>query len=111
MKIYLTVFFLLLNKIGFDSLKKEHIDSLKPLIETSLSGQANKDTLNIKRLNELAANYFESNPDSTIYYGQISIDLSRKTGDQAGLANGLLQTGHAYYFKGRFDSARRDIEE
>jgi len=110
MKVYIALFFLLISKSGFDSLSKGRIDSLKPLIGYTLSGNTASDTANINRLNELAARYFESNADSTIFYGEISVDLSRKINYQNGVANGFLQLAHATYFKGNFDKAKQDFE-
>jgi len=111
MKVYITLFFLLVSKSGFDSLTKRHIDSLKPLANYTLVGNNQKDFLNIDRLNELAAKYFESNPDSTLFYGQLSVQLSRKIGYKPGLANGLLQVAHANYFKGSFKLATQEFDE
>ena len=87
------------------------VDSLKNLVESSLKSQAGPDTLGINRLNKLADNYFESNPDSTFFYGQKAIELSRKINYKAGLADGLVQTGHADFFKGKFVQARQNFDE
>ncbi|MEO6980544.1 MAG: tetratricopeptide repeat protein, partial [Mucilaginibacter sp.] len=72
--------------------------------------QPGADTMNINRLNNLAANYFDSNPDSTLFYGRKSIELSRKINYKAGLANGMVQTGHANFFKGRFAQGQQDFD-
>jgi len=82
---------------------------LKTLIASA--EQTGGDTLNINRLNNLAANYFASNPDSTLFYGCKSVALSRKINFKAGLANGLVQTGHANFFIGRFTQAQADFDE
>ncbi|MDF2434057.1 MAG: hypothetical protein JWP44_3688 [Mucilaginibacter sp.] len=87
------------------------VDSLKTLVESSLKNQAEPDTLNINRLNKLAANYFESNPDSTLYYGKKSIELSRKINYKAGVADGLVQSAHANFFKGKFINAEQEFNE
>ena len=111
MKVYLVLFLSLLFNIKFDTINKGQIDSLKPLAHFSLTGEKVRDTININRLNKIASDYFESNPDSTIYYSQISIDLSRKINYQTGLANGLLQAAHANYFKGKFEKAKQEFDE
>jgi two-component system sensor histidine kinase/response regulator len=87
------------------------VDSLKTLIASSTNKQALPDTVNINRLNTLAANYFESNPDSTLFYGHKSIEQSRKINYKAGIANGLVQTGHANFFKGKFQQGQQDFDE
>jgi two-component system, sensor histidine kinase and response regulator len=98
------------SKDNHDTVNKNHKDS--PNTQSPyLRGHAYKDTIRINRLNRLAENYFESNPDSTLYYGQKSIELSRKINYQAGLAIGLLQLGHANYFKGKFAQARHELDE
>jgi two-component system sensor histidine kinase/response regulator len=111
LKIYLTLSFLFISISGFALVNRGRVDSLKTLVETSLKKQEGPDTLNINRLNKLAANYFDSNPDSTIYYGQKGISLSRRINYKAGIADGLLQTGHANSFKGKFAQAKQDFDE
>jgi len=111
MKIYLTVFFLLFARFNFDSLNRGHIDSLKPLVGFSITGNTQKDTTNINRLNDIARNYFETNPDSTIYFGTVAVNLSRQIKYSPGLAYGLLQVGHADFFKGNYDKARKEFNQ
>lgn len=111
MRIYLTLSFLLISVSSFAFVNRGRVDSLKTLVETSLKNQSDPDTLNINRLNKLASNYIDSNPDSTLYYGQKGIELSRKINYKAGIADGLVQSGHANYFKGRFDEAKKQFNE
>src|ERR1700733_12202766 len=92
-------------------MNRGRVDSLKTLVESSLKKQSHPDTLNINRINALAANYFDSNPDSTLYYGHKSIELSRKINYKAGIADGLVQTGHANWFKGKFIEAQQNFDE
>jgi signal transduction histidine kinase len=80
-------------------------------VELSLKDGAEPDTLNINRLNKLAANYFDSNPDSTLYYSQKSIILSRKINYKAGIASGLVQIAHANFFNGKFTEAQQEFNE
>jgi two-component system, sensor histidine kinase and response regulator len=111
LKIYITLSFLFFSLSGFSIVNRGRVDSLKTLVESSLKSQADPDTLSINRLNKLAANYFESNPDSTLYYGQKGIAMSRKINYKAGIADGLVQTAHANYFKGGFKQAKQDFDE
>src|SRR6185503_15105729 len=111
MRVFLTFLILLVSRAGFDSLTRGHIDSLKPLISYSLTGDPRTDTSNINRLNELARKYFESNPDSTNYFASVAVDLSRQISYMPGLANGLQQVGHADFFKGNYDGAQKDFNE
>jgi signal transduction histidine kinase len=102
---------LLISITGFSAINRGQVDSLKTLVAPSLKNQAEPDTLNINRLNKLAANYFDSNPDSTLYYGDKSIELSREINYKAGIADALVQTGHANWFKGRFAEAQKNFDE
>ncbi len=111
MRPYLTLSFLFISITASALINRGRVDSLKTLVETSLKNQSAPDTLSINRLNKLAANYFESNPDSTLYYGHKSIELSRKIHYQAGVADGLVQTGHANWFKGKFTEAQQNFDE
>jgi two-component system sensor histidine kinase/response regulator len=111
LRLHFTILFLLIAVSSFASISHSEVDSLKMLVETSLKSSEGGDKVNIDRLNKLAADYFESNPDSTIYYAQISIDLSRKINYQEGIANGLVQLGHAHYFRGKFKDASQNFDE
>jgi len=107
----LTLGLLLVSLTTFGYVNRGHVDSLKTLVESSLKKQAAPDTTNINRLNALAANYFDTNPDSTIYYAQKGMALSRRINYKAGFADGLVQTGHADYFKGKFNQAIQEFNE
>ncbi len=52
-----------------------------------------------------------SNPDSTFYYAVESIALSKKTGYPKGLADGLVQEAHVYYFKGKSKEAVQNFDQ
>jgi signal transduction histidine kinase len=87
-------------------------DSLRKIVAAGLSNPANfTDTATINLINKLAADFIEIKPDSTLYYGYKGIALSRKTNYKAGVADGLVQTGHANYFKGRFEQAKNELNE
>jgi len=111
LKIYLTLalFFVSITCFGF--VNRGRVDSLKTLVTSSLKSQSGPDTLSINRLNSLAGNYFDSNPDSTLYYGRKGVEFSRKINYKAGIADGLVQTAHANYFKGRFTQAGQEFNE
>src|SRR4051794_10870357 len=87
-------------------------DSLRKIATAGLNANTNStDTATINLINKLAAELIEIKPDSTLYYGYKGIALSKKTNYKAGVANGLIQTGHANYFKGRFGQAKTELEE
>jgi two-component system sensor histidine kinase/response regulator len=110
LRLILTLLCLCLYLTAYASTGSGSVDSLKKLLGQS-DYKITADTQTINRLNELAAEYFQSNPDSAYYYGQKGVELSRKTHYNAGLANGLLQTGHVNYFKGKSEDALRDLNE
>ena len=107
----LTLALLLVSFTSFGYVNRGHVDSLKTLVESSLKSQSAPDTANINRLNTLAANYFDTNPDSTIYYAQKGMELSRRINYKAGFADALVQTAHADYFKGKFNQAKQEFDE
>lgn len=69
------------------------------------------DTAHINNLNRLAEAKFALNPDTTLFYARQSIALSERSHYQSGLANGLLESGKAYYFKGRSAEAIQAFDE
>jgi signal transduction histidine kinase len=78
-------------------------DSLKKLILPALKNTSKlPDTLTIHRLNELAEEYFESFPDSTAYYGNLEIKLSKKINYLKGIANGSAQLAAVNTFRGDY---------
>ena len=87
-------------------------DSLKKIVVTGLGNHPHAtDTATINLVNKLAAGFIEVKPDSTLYYGYKGIALSKKTNYKTGIADGLVQTGHANYFKGRFAQAKAELNE
>jgi signal transduction histidine kinase/uncharacterized protein HemY len=87
-------------------------DSLRKIAAAGLSTHTQSvDTATINLVNKLAAEFIEIKPDSTLYYGYKGIALSKKANYKAGIANGLVQTGHANYFKGRFAQAKAELNE
>src|SRR3569833_1148194 len=92
-------------------MKNGEADSIKNLLGTIPDYQKNPDTAVINNLNKLAEEYFHTNPDSTYYYGNKSIELSKKIHYPAGMAGGLLQTGHVSYLQGRSTEAKEDLAE
>ena len=110
-KLYTVLFFSILSAPLFARIPGARVDSIKNLLALSTSGQQPADTVTINKLNKLAADYFQSNPDSAFYYGQKGIELSRKIKYDEGIANGLLQTGHVNYFKGRSEKAQQNFDE
>jgi len=111
LRIYLTLALLFVTITCFGFANRGRVDSLKTLVTSSLKSQSGPDTLSINRLNTLAGNYFDSNPDSTLYYAQKGVTFSRKINYKAGIADGLVQTAHANYFKGRFTQAEQEFNE
>lgn len=109
LRIYITLALLFTGFTSFGVANRGRVDSLKTLVESTKKKAP--DTTSINRLNSLAANYFDSNPDSTIYYAQKSMVLSRKIDYKAGVADALVQTAHADYFKGRFTQAIQEFDE
>lgn len=107
----LSMIFLLFMHLQGLAASHPEVDSIKNLLTIAALHQKKPDTSTINTLNKLAANYFKSNPDSAYYYGQKGIELSRKIKYRAGIANGLLETGHVNYFKGKSVQAKQNFDE
>ncbi len=69
------------------------------------------DTSTINHLNKKAAAFFTSDPDSTYYYAEKNITLSRKINYQKGLADGLVLEAHVDYFKGKSAEAIENFDK
>ena len=67
------------------------IDSLKTLLAPTLNNKDNStDTVAINRINQLAKEFADINPDSTIYYSKMSISKSMAIKYKRGVANAML---------------------
>lgn len=81
-------------------------DSLKKLIEPSLKRSAQSpDTMLIRRIDQLAEEFYESSPDSTTYYGNLEISLAKKIKDQRGIADGQVQIANVNKFRGEYKTS------
>ncbi|WP_158995786.1 tetratricopeptide repeat-containing sensor histidine kinase [Mucilaginibacter sp. L196] len=107
MKFFLTFLFSFFCLSSFANVGVGEIDSVKNLLANL---GATPDTSVINKLNKLAEDYFRINPDSSYYYGNKSIQLSKQINYSAGIASGLLQVGHVKYFKGRSEEAKLDFD-
>lgn len=87
-------------------------DSLKKLLSTKLRDPSTvADTTTIRRLNELAYQFYESFPDSTTYYGQLEIKLAKKINDKQGIADGYVQVASVDAYVGNYDIAEKLYRE
>lgn len=83
-------------------------DSLKKLVFPVIKNNKHlPDTLTIRRLNSLAYHFFDQNPDSTRYYGQLELNLARKIGDEKGVADGSVQIASVLAYNGDYDGAKK----
>jgi len=81
-------------------------DSLKKLIARTLKDTSRKaEPVSIDGINKLAENCFESFPDSTLYYGAIAVNLSKKINYSKGMADGSMQLAAVYTFNGDYKTA------
>ena len=82
------------------------VDSLKTLLAPSLANKDTPiDTLTINRINKLAAEFIDINPDSTLYYGKLAIDKSIVIKYNKGIADGMLQIAIVRALKGDYTKA------
>jgi two-component system, sensor histidine kinase and response regulator len=116
LRVYLTFAFLFFYLTGSAAYRGANMgggngdaDSIKILLGATVHKQNVADSANINRLNKLADAYFQYNPDSTYYYAEKSIELSKRINYSAGLAGGLLQLGRANSLRGKAFDATQDF--
>lgn len=85
--------------------KKATTDSLRQLVTLSLKQSAKPDTLTISRINKLAKEYFEAQPDSTSYYADLQIKLSKQINYKKGIADGLCHLADVNTLHGDYTTA------
>lgn len=121
LKAFLIFILLLLGFQGFSSAPPNSIynasanlkvDSLRTLLATTLANKGNPtDTLTINRINRLAAEFFNVNPDSTLYYGKLAISRSLAIKYDRGVADGLFEIAKVYVRKGDYTNAQKNLNE
>ena len=88
------------NSVAYN-LANFKVDSLKSLLASSLSDKDNPtDAITINRINQLAKEFADINPDSTIYYGKMAISKSMAIRYKRGVADGMLTLANVYSQKG-----------
>ena len=86
------------------------VDSLKTLLASTLANKDNPtDTLTINRINKLAKEFSDINPDSTLYYGKMAISKSMAINYKKGVADGMLTIANVYSQKGQYDLAQKNF--
>lgn len=124
MKHYLVFIFLLLTGLkgfahgtyshelskGEYNLVNYRVDSLKTLLAPTLNNKDTPiDTLAINRINKLASEFIDINPDSALYYGKMAIDKSIAIKYNKGIADGMVQIGRVYTLKSNYSSAEKNF--
>ncbi|MFI5140186.1 MAG: ATP-binding protein, partial [Sphingobacteriales bacterium] len=88
------------------------VDSLRTLLGAALTSKdIPADTMSINRINRLASEFFNINPDSTLYYGKLAVEKSLVIKYDKGLADGLFQTAKALVRKGDYASAQKRLDK
>ncbi|MDB5137070.1 MAG: tetratricopeptide repeat protein [Mucilaginibacter sp.] len=86
------------------------VDSLRTLLATTIADKDNPtDTLTINRINKLASEFIDVNPDSTLYYGKMAISRSLAIKYKKGIADGMIATARVYTLKGQYDKAKTNF--
>ncbi|WP_284653621.1 tetratricopeptide repeat-containing sensor histidine kinase [Flavobacterium terrisoli] len=80
------------------------IDSLKRVIRITKI-----DTSKVNIYNQLAFEFKESYPDSSLYYALKAKGLSRKIGYHSGLANGTVNEGNVFIISGDYKNAKKSF--
>ncbi|MBS1521245.1 MAG: tetratricopeptide repeat-containing sensor histidine kinase [Bacteroidetes bacterium] len=92
---------------GAYNLANLKVDSLRNLLATSKENPT--DTLTINRINKLAAEFVDVNPDSTLYYAKLAINRSLTVKYKMGIADGMVSEARVYSLKGDYDAAKKNF--
>jgi len=86
------------------------VDSLRNLLASTLANKDNPtDTLTINRINKLAHEFIDVNPDSTLYYAKMAISRSLAIKYKKGIADGMLASGSVYSLMGQYEKAKENF--
>jgi two-component system sensor histidine kinase/response regulator len=83
------------------------VDSLRNLLASSKENPT--DTLTISRINKLAAEFVDVNPDSTMYYAKLAINRSLAIKYKTGIADGMVSEARVYSLKGDYNAAKKNF--
>lgn len=92
---------------GAYNLANLKVDSLRNLL--AASKESPTDTLTINRINKLASEFVDVNPDSTLYYAKLAINRSLAVKYKMGIADGMVSMARVYALKGDYDKAKKNF--
>lgn len=105
----LLIILLLAGPKAFAKQQDKGTDSLRKLVSSALKNSHQPaDTLTIHRINKLAGSFFESQPDSTLYYGELAVSLSKKINFLLGMANGYMKIAGVNVFRANYTAATQN---
>lgn len=81
---------------SYAQIRPMDLDSLWGIVQSKTSN----DTQKVDALSKIAGQHFNTNPDSTIYFLNQSIDLAKSIGYSLGITKGYLNLGAVENFKG-----------
>jgi two-component system sensor histidine kinase/response regulator len=95
---------------GAYNLANFKVDSLRTLLASTFANKDNPtDTVTINRINKLATEFIDVNPDSTLYYGKMAIGRALAIKYKKGIADGMLATARVYVLKGDYNKAKENF--
>ena len=92
---------------GAYNLANLKVDSLRNLL--AASKESPTDTITINRINKLAAEFVDVNPDSTLYYAKLAINRSLTIKYKMGIADGMVAEARVYSLKGDYELAKKNF--
>jgi signal transduction histidine kinase len=93
--------FLFLLSFGLSYAQRQEVNSLL----LKIKGHPQEDTVRVNLLSQLSFNYHTIWPDSTIYYGLLSLELSKKIGYSFGIASAYKHLAIGEYVLGNRNEA------
>ena len=99
---------LLLFSVQSSSFSQDHhlVDTLLVQLNTGI-----EDTAKVNTLNALAFEFRNNDPDTAIYFCNVSLNLAKKLDYKFGVASAYLQMGYATMNRGEYDEALKKSNE
>jgi signal transduction histidine kinase len=110
-KLLLIFLFLFTGNLCFAHYRNK-TDSLRnELLKSIANKKKDNDTSKINDLNKLANAYQSSYPDSSVYYGDMAVRISRKIKYNKGIADGLAAAANTYITQGKYSLAISNLNQ
>jgi len=102
---------MLLGNLSFAHYRSKRDSLRNELLKSIANKKKDDDTSKINDLNRLANSYESSYPDSSVYYGDLAVRISRKIKYNKGVADGLAVAANIYITQGKYQLALANLNQ